>query len=401
MSPSPDSPSRSGSLRIHLEPVGGIGAPLAEVGQLQRARHRSRPLLTGCGSFEHGLAVAEPGPDGVRLRCRNAATAHQAAVLARRALGALAPLRELLDDQPADRVLVDGASVQIASAFAPYLVHRLLASAKALPSGPAAATAADKVEFVEYDGPDAIAEFDRGGLQATAPTSFEIAQARAADPCFRPYELDVFALLLVDPRRPDRHAIVRGRRLLRQRLAAEPELSGPCAVMADDTEAAPDRAPRAAAGGEAELLYADFWPNAAIARALGTALAELGTRVRPRPAALDELRSRTAAGSFDLALVLSSGYAGPHLSMPLTLTRAALVGGVRDARLREAFTAALAGPEDGPGWHALTGCALRVAPAIPLCRMRGGSLVDPALPEHPLAYGCVLPLEHYAGGCSA
>jgi hypothetical protein len=123
---------------------------------------------------------------------------------------------------------------------------------------------------------------------------------------------------------------------------------------------------------------------------------------------LGELHSRTSTGAFDLALVLANGYAGPRLSIPITLARSAALSYPASTRsaaalapLREALAGALAGPEDGPAWHAVTAAALRQVPAVPLGRLHGGSLLDPALPEHPPAFGCVLPLEHYAGGCDA
>jgi hypothetical protein len=391
-------------LRIQLEPVGAMRTQL-EVGQLQRARHRHRPLLTSCGNHRHGLAVADPGPGGLRLHCRDTQDAQHAAMLARRALATLGPLRDLLGACP-EQVTVDGSGVRIQSAFPPYLLHRLLDSVKAMPDGTGTA-GPDAIDFVEYPAPDAVAAFERGDLQATAPTSFEIARDCSTDPRFRRYELDVFALLLIGPRRPDRRAVVRGRRLLRDRLAAEPELAGQLTVTGIDQPADQSSGqvpgPAEPTGGEAELLYADFWPNASIARALCAALAELGTPARPRAVGLDEAHTRTSTGAFELALVLANGYAGPRLSMPLTLARSAALtqppaalGGLRDA-LADAIT----GPEDGPAWPAVTAAALHRVPAVPLGSLRGGSLVDPVLPDAPLAYGCVLPLEHYVGGCRA
>lgn len=383
-------------LRIHLEPVGAMRTQL-EIGRLQRARHRSRPLLTGCGSYRHGLATAETGPAGLRLRCRDAEDAGQAAALARQALATLAPLHGLLDGHARNQVSVEGCGVRIESPFPPYLVHRILDSMKALPKD---SEAPDTVEFVEYSGPDAIAAFERGDLQATAPTSFEIARDCSTDARFRPYQLEIFALLLIGPRRPDHRSIVRGRRLLRDRLAADPVLAGSLTVTeADD---APEPAEQAAER-EAELCYADFWPNAAIVRSVGAALGWLGCAARPRPVPLGDLHSRTSTGAFDLALVLANGYAGPRLSMPLTLARSA--ASTQPAAtldpVRDALVEALAGPEDGPAWPAVTAAALQRVPVVPLGRLRGGSLLDPALPDLPPAYGCVLPLEHYAGGCDA
>ncbi|MEO6503526.1 MAG: hypothetical protein ABIQ09_16645 [Jatrophihabitantaceae bacterium] len=391
-------------LRIHLEPVGAMRTQL-EVGQLQRARHRSRPLLTGCGSYRHGLAKAEAGPAGLRLRCRDAEDARRAAVLARRALATLAPLHGLLDGQVCDRVSVEGSEVAIESGFPPYLVHRVLDSVKALPQD-RDASAPGTVEFVEYTGPDAIAAFQRGDLQATAPTSFEIARDCSSDARFHSYQLEIFALLLIGPRQPDRRSIVQGRRILRDGLAAEPALTGSLDVAeADD---APKPAGRAV-GRESDLLYADFWPNAAIVRSLGAGLDLLGCTARPRPVPLGELHSRTSTGAFDLALVLANGYAGPQLSIPLTLARSAALtypaalprSASVLAPLRKALAEALSGGEDGPAWQVVTAAALQWVPAVPLARLRGGSLLDPALPDHPPAYGCVLPLEHYAGGCDA
>jgi len=383
-------------LRIHLEPVGAMRTEL-EVGRLQRARHRSRPLLTGCGSYRHGLATAETGPAGLWLGCRDAEDARQAAALARQALATLAPLHGLLGGRARDQVGVEGCGVRIESPFPPYLVHRILDSVKALPEDP---ETPDTVEFVEYSGPEAIAAFERGDLQATAPTCFEIARDCATDARFRPYQLEIFALLLIGPRLPDHRSIVRGRRLLCDRLAADPALAGTLTVAeAGDT---PEPAERAAER-KAELYYADFWPNVAIVQALGAGLGELNRTVRPHPVPLGELHSRTSTGAFDLALVLANGYAGPWLSMPLTLARSAALTQPATVLepLRVALAEALAGPEDGPAWVAVTAAALRRVSAVPLGRLRGGSLVDPALPDHPPAYGCVLPLEHYAGGCHA
>ncbi len=393
-------------LRIQLEPVGAMRTQL-EVGRLQRARRRSRPLLTGCGSYRHGLATFQTDPDGLRLRSRDAEDARHAAVLAGRALASLAPLRGLLDDRPGDRVSVEGCHVRIETALPPYLVRRLLDSVKALPAehdtGPADPEP-DTVEFVECTAPDAIAAFERGELQATAPTSFEIVRDCRSDSRFRPYQLDLFALLLIGPGLPGRRALVQGRRTLRDRLAAEPTLAGLLAVAEDASEPAG----QALVGGAAELLYADFWPNATIVRSLCAGLGSLGRTARPSRVSLGELHARTSAGAFDLALVLANGYAGPRLSIPITLARSAALSYPAPTRsaaalvpLREALADALAGPEDGPAWHAVTAAALQQVPAVPLGRLHGGSLLDPALPEHPPAFGCVLPLEHYAGGCDA
>ncbi len=156
---------------------------------------------------------------------------------------------------------------------------------------------------VEASGARACALFDAGALDATAPSCFEIAKLASTHDCFVPLASDLHAMLLFNPARSELLSSYAGRSALAARLCSwdgASENVTPAPVLREL-----GAAPMGTLGSELELIYADYWPNAALMRRVAAALVELGSSApRLRGLPLSSMLEATAKADFHIALVI-------------------------------------------------------------------------------------------------
>jgi hypothetical protein len=382
------------TLRVHIE-AADVDDDLAEVGQLQRARASTVPLLSSCSSHQHGLASTRMESGRLHLRPLSSPTCDDVHERAIRSIGFLEPLARLVG-LPAATIERRCGELVIESAQPAFLLERILASSKSLPVQPLEENG--PVEFVSCNAEQAVRAFEAGALDATAPTCFEIGEQFLALPTFRETQLDVYAFLLIKPGSPVHGAIHDPR--FKQRFDARFSWPRVCApVTLGDAADGPHDWFGTTKAPAIDLHFSDYWPNRAIADALRATFGEFGHDVRPNAVPLDHLRAASTNGAYELALILAVGYAGPFVSMPVAFARAVATSGGRAPQMEQALGRAFRAGEDGEAWADVTRIGARLCSVLPLCSFRAGYLARETIPTAPLAFGAVLSVEHFEGGC--
>jgi hypothetical protein len=236
------------------------------------------------------------------------------------------------------------------------------------------ATGSTVVFHVEAAAARALALFDAGELDATAPSCFEIAKLAAGQDCFVPFASDLHAMLLFNPTRAERLSSYAGRCALAVRLSGwlsgwdgRGQLIAPNPVLRDLPAAPIDADPT-----DLELVFADYWPNRALMRKVAAALRELGWPApRLRPMSLSGLLEATSSARFDVALVIVQGTFGRALSPWATAAAAAARIPGCTSRVLETFRAVCRGEAN---LAALVENVLPSVPLLPLCHFDSGYL---------------------------
>jgi hypothetical protein len=234
------------------------------------------------------------------------------------------------------------------------------------------ARSARAVSFeVETDAARAVRRFERGDLDVTCPTSFEVAADAARSPHFVAAQCDVQAALLFNPRTTAWFGSSEGRAALGRRLS---ELVPPSQLIIDARlRGLAITEPERCTASELELVYTDFWPNRELMRAVSTGLRAFGAGpLRQRCVPLLSLKPLLARQQFDVALVVFPGMFGAELS---GWGRVAAAGLALHAEARGAIASAFAQlSSDAASADRQVDLLLQSAPLLPLGRFNSGYL---------------------------
>jgi hypothetical protein len=234
---------------------------------------------------------------------------------------------------------------------------------------------------------DVIREFRRGKIALTSPTAFDVAARCAGHRDFRPCEPDVTALLLVHPDRGRPLAGVASRVAIARALRF-PDALAHVVIPSDVPAGLDDDGGTSAPRRTVSVLYTDYFPNAALVRALVGAARGIAD-LRPQPVDLAGLRARVDGADFDAALVLLPGMFEPGMSGSVVLASLAMIAG--DAATRDEVLSAF-----DAGSSRLARAVWECVPAITIGRFASGYLASPEVEPMSVVYGTVHPVEVFA-----
>lgn len=401
-------PERSVAIQLELPADPDRPLPGSSVSELQLDRAQHKPLVASRAFPEYGLTeLASDMPGRVRLRRRPDS---------RFADGELVAVDELVsalirgfETQPnlcdlfglrvlSGREVGGDAWIELECSARVDLVQQLL-------SGPAFRVRRARVNATNQTGPFGIAstvplrltgskvelrlpavhdaarivdDFNRGALDLTCPTCFELSEREKAHPAWRSCEPDLDAYLLINPQLAPRLADPTARAWLQQEIASPGFIENPAVVPMPSPEFARALRPRAGTchGLDLRLVYSEYWPNREIAKAVASAIMRLGAkRVELAAVPLETLSNEVVEGRAGAALQLRLGMFGRERSMALRCAVLAmrLTTADQKARLKASMVPWLlngAPPEDS----SLALLLHALVPVLPVCRFRSGFL---------------------------